>query len=216
MVKIAPSLLAANFANLQQEIEKVTQGGAHWLHYDVMDGHFVPNISFGYSILQDIKAVTNLYLDVHLMISKPKEYIDQFIESGASLVVFHLEAMEDEKATKELLQYIKSKGKDVGLSIKPNTPIELLTPFLSQLDVVLIMSVEPGFGGQKFDPKSIDKIKKLHTYRQVHEYQYLIEVDGGINATTAKLCKEAGVDVLVAGSSVFNSDDYKKAIDALL
>lgn len=216
MVKIAPSLLAANFANLQQEIQKVTQGGAHWLHYDVMDGHFVPNISFGYSILKDIKAITNLYLDVHLMISEPKKYVDAFIDSGASLVVFHLEAMDDEKATNELLQYIKSKGRDVGVSIKPTTPVELLTPFLSQLDVVLVMSVEPGFGGQKFDPNAVDKIKKLHTYRQVHGYHYLIEVDGGINATTASLCKEAGVDVLVAGSSVFNTEDYKKAIDSLL
>jgi ribulose-phosphate 3-epimerase len=216
MVKIAPSLLAANFANLQQEIQKVTQGGAHWLHYDVMDGHFVPNISFGYSILKDIKAITNLYLDVHLMISEPKKYVEEFIDAGASLVVFHLEAMKDEKATSELLQYIKSKGRDVGLSIKPTTPVELLTPFLSQLDVVLVMSVEPGFGGQKFDPDAVDKIKKLHTYRQVHGYHYLIEVDGGINATTANLCKEAGVDVLVAGSSVFNTEDYKKAIDSLL
>lgn len=216
MIKIAPSLLAANFANLQQEIQKVTQGGAHWLHYDVMDGHFVPNISFGYSILKDIKAITNLYLDVHLMISEPKKYVDEFIDSGASLVVFHLEAMADEEETNELLQYIKSKGRDVGLSIKPTTPVELLIPFLSQLDVVLVMSVEPGFGGQKFDPNAVDKIKKLHTYRQVHGYQYLIEVDGGINATTAKPCKEAGVDVLVAGSSVFNTSDYKKAIDSLL
>ena len=216
MVKIAPSLLAANFANLQEEIQKVTQGGAHWLHYDVMDGHFVPNISFGYSILKDIKAITNLYLDVHLMISEPKKYVDEFIDSGASLVVFHLEAMDDEKATNELLQYIKSKGRDVGLSIKPTTPVELLIPFLSQLDVVLVMSVEPGFGGQKFDPDAVDKIKKLHTYRQVHGYQYLIEVDGGINATTANPCKEAGVDVLVAGSSVFHTEDYKKAIDSLL
>lgn len=216
MVKIAPSLLAANFANLQQEIQQITQGGAQWLHYDVMDGHFVPNISFGYSILQDIKAITDLYLDVHLMISKPKEYVDQFIDSGASLIVFHLEAMEDDNATRELLEYIKSKGRDVGLSIKPNTPVESLTPFLSQLDVVLVMSVEPGFGGQKFDPEAVNKIKKLHTYRQVHGYQYLIEVDGGINAITANLCKEAGVDVLVAGSSVFNTEDYKKAMDALL
>jgi len=216
MVKIAPSLLAANFANLQQEIQQITHGGAHWLHYDVMDGHFVPNISFGYSILKDIKAITDLYLDVHLMISQPKEYVDQFIDSGASLIVFHLEAMEDDNATRELLEYIKSKGKDVGLSIKPNTPVESLAPYLSQLDVVLVMSVEPGFGGQKFDPEAVNKIKKLHAYRQVHGYQYLIEVDGGINATTANLCKEAGVDVLVAGSSVFNTEDYKKAIAALL
>ncbi|MFV0394190.1 MAG: ribulose-phosphate 3-epimerase [Coprobacillaceae bacterium] len=216
MVKIAPSLLAANFANLQQEIEDITIGGADWIHYDVMDGHFVPNISFGYSILNDIQKVTDLYLDVHLMISEPRKYVDEFIKAGASLIVFHIEAMDNEEKTQSLIEYIKKQGKDVGLSIKPDTPVSVIETYLSMLDVVLVMSVEPGFGGQSFNPSAIDKIKQLYKYREMNQYHYLIEVDGGINSETALPCKEAGVDVLVAGSSVFNTADYKEAITKLL
>ena len=212
MVKIAPSLLSANFACLKQEIDKIE--AAEWIHYDVMDGHFVPNISFGYSILKDISKVTDKYLDVHLMISDPFKYVDNFIASNASLIVFHYEAVEENEIDK-LIKYIKNNNVDVGIAIKPDTCQDVLKPFLSQLDLVLVMSVEPGFGGQTFNHSAIEKISKLAKLREENNYHYLIEVDGGINESTAKLCREAGVDVLVAGSYVFNSDDYTKAIESL-
>ena len=192
MIKVAPSLLSANFACLKDDIEKIENGKADWLHYDVMDGHFVPNISFGYSILKDVSKVTNLFLDVHLMISEPQKYVDEFIKSGANLIVFHIEAMENKEDTLALIQ-----------------------DYLSLLDVVLVMSVEPGFGGQSFKEIALDKIKDLATRRKENSAHYLIEVDGGINATTGKQCKDAGVDVLVAGSYVFNSDDYTQRITSL-
>ena len=212
MVKIAPSLLSANFACLKQEIDKIE--AAEWIKYDVMDGHFVPNISFGYSILKDISKVTDKYLDVHLMISDPFKYVDNFIASNASLIVFHYEAVEENEIDK-LIKHIKNNNIDVGIAIKPDTCQDVLKPFLSQLDLVLVMSVEPGFGGQTFNHSAIEKISKLAKLREENNYHYLIEVDGGINESTAKLCRQAGVDVLVAGSYVFNSDDYTKAIESL-
>ena len=212
MVKIAPSLLSANFACLKQEIDKIE--AAEWIHYDVMDGHFVPNISFGYSILKDISKVTDKYLDVHLMISDPFKYVGNFIASNASLIVFHYEAVEENEIDK-LIKHIKNNNVDVGIAIKPDTCQDVLKPFLSQLDLVLVMSVEPGFGGQTFNHSAIEKISKLAKLREENNYHYLIEVDGGINESTAKLCRQAGVDVIVAGSYVFNSDDYTKAIESL-
>lgn len=212
MVKIAPSLLSANFACLKQEIDKIE--AAEWIHYDVMDGHFVPNISFGYSILKDISKVTDKYLDVHLMISDPFKYVGNFIASNASLIVFHYEAVEENEIDK-LIKHIKNNNVDVGIAIKPDTCQDVLKPFLSQLDLVLVMSVEPGFGGQTFNHSAIEKISKLAKLREENNYHYLIEVDGGINESTAKLCRQTGVDVLVAGSYVFNSDDYTKAIESL-
>ena len=148
MVKVAPSLLSANFAYLKEEINAIK--AADWIHYDVMDGHFVPNISFGYSILKDVSKVTDMYLDVHLMITDPAKYVDNFINSNASLIVFHYEAVAEDKIN-ELIAHIKEHDVEVGLSIKPDTPVEVLKPFLNELDVVLVMSVEPGFGGQKFN-----------------------------------------------------------------
>ena len=201
MVKVAPSLLSANFACLKDDIEKIENGKADWLHYDVMDGHFVPNISFGYSVLKDVSKVTNLFLDVHLMISEPQKYVDEFIKSGANLIVFHIETMENKEDTLALIHHIKENNVQVGISIKPNTPVDAIQDYLSLLDVVLVMSVEPGFGGQSF--------------RKDNNYNYLIEVDGGINESTGKQCKEAGVDVLVAGSYVFNSEDCSQRIASL-
>ena len=212
MVKIAPSLLSADFACLKKEIDKIKV--AEWIHYDVMDGHFVPNISFGYSILKDVSKVTDKYLDVHLMISDPFKYVDNFIASNASLIVFHYEAVEENEINK-LIKHIKNNNIDVGIAIKPDTCQDVLKPFLSQLDLVLVMSVEPGFGGQTFNHSAIEKISKLAKLREENNYHYLIEVDGGINESTAKLCRQAGVDVLVAGSYDFNSDDYTKAIESL-
>ena len=215
MIKVAPSLLSANFACLKDDIEKIENGKADWLHYDVMDGHFVPNISFGYSILKDISKVTDMYLDVHLMISHPMKYVDEFIKSGANLIVFHIEAMENKEDTLALIHHIKENNVQVGISIKPNTPVDAIQDYLSLLDVVLVMSVEPGFGGQSFKEIALDKIKDLATRRKENSAHYLIEADGGINATTGKQCKDAGVDVLVAGSYVFNSDDYTQRITSL-
>lgn len=213
MVKVAPSVLSANFAELKKDLDSIKEYGADWVHYDVMDGHFVPNISFGYSILKDVSRVTDLYLDVHLMISDPMKYVDEFMKSNASLITFHIEAMENEEKTRELIQHIHDFGVDVGISIKPSTPISAITQYLDDIELVLVMSVEPGFGGQSFQPQAIDKIQELASLKQQHHF--LIEVDGGINEQTGQLCKDAGVDVLVAGSYVFNAEDRKKAIDSL-
>lgn len=213
MVKIAPSVLSANFANLKDDIDSIETHGADWIHYDVMDGHFVPNISFGYSILKDVSKITDMYLDVHLMISDPKKYVDEFIKSGASLVTFHFEAMTDEKSVYDLIEHIHKHNVDVGISIKPQTPVSQIEKYLNDIDLVLVMSVEPGFGGQSFQEQAIEKIKQLSLLKE--KYSFLIEVDGGINQETGQLCKDAGVDVLVAGSYIFNAKDRKAAIESL-
>lgn len=215
MVKIAPSLLSANFMCLDKEIKDIESTAASWLHYDVMDGHFVNNLSFGPGILADISKATSYYLDVHLMISDPMKYVDSFIQSGASLITFHYEAVNKDKIP-SLIQHIKKHAIDVGISIRPATPVSVLEPFLKEVDLVLVMSVEPGFGGQSFDKIALDKIKQLTKLKKKFHANYLIEVDGGINEETAKLCKEAGVDVLVAGSYIFNQKDRKKAVASLL
>ncbi|MEG0591958.1 MAG: ribulose-phosphate 3-epimerase [Coprobacillus sp.] len=213
MVKVAPSVLSANFAELKKDLDSIKEAGADWVHYDVMDGHFVPNISFGYSILKDISKVTDLFLDVHLMISDPRKYVDEFIQAGADMIVFHIEAVDSKENVNELIEYIHSQNVQVGISIKPATSVNDITDYLNRIDLVLVMSVEPGFGGQSFQEGALDKIKELSELQS--QYNYLIEVDGGINEVTGKSCKDAGVDVLVAGSYVFNQEDRKKAIDSL-
>ncbi|WP_028043852.1 ribulose-phosphate 3-epimerase [Candidatus Stoquefichus massiliensis] len=213
MVKIAPSVLSANFAELKKDLDSIKACGADWVHYDVMDGHFVPNISFGYSILNDVAKVTDLYLDVHLMISHPRQYVEQFIKAGADLITFHIETMTNHETVHELIDYIHQQGKNVGISIKPATPVEDIIDYLDDIDLVLVMSVEPGFGGQSFQVDALKKIAKLKEMRNHHHY--LIEVDGGINAQTGQACIEAGADVLVAGSYIFNATNRQAAVDSL-
>mgnify|MGYP003275506109 CR=1 FL=1 len=212
---ISPSVLSANFADLKTDIKKIEEGGASWLHYDVMDGHFVPNISFGYSILSDVRKVTDLFLDVHLMISDPNKYLDDFIKAGADLITFHYESYDNLDQIKTVITKIKDQGIKAGISIKPNTSVEAIRPLLSDLDLVLVMSVEPGFGGQSFMLNAVDKIKTLRNWIDQDKIQCLIEVDGGINEETGKQCQAAGADVLVAGSYIFKHENTKEAIESL-
>ena len=211
---VAPSLLAADFKNLELEIKRVSKAGAKWLHLDVMDGHFVPNISFGPVVLASIAKVSNLFLDVHLMISHPDKYADEFIKAGAQLITFHIEALKSAQVLK-LIKHIKSKKVKVGIAIKPKTKVETILPYLKLIDLVLVMSVEPGFGGQKFMPLAVEKIKSLRAYIKKNKLKTLIEVDGGINLETAKLCADAGVDILVAGSYLFGAKDLTNKLKAL-
>lgn len=213
---IAPSILSADFLNLEKEIKDVYEGGAKFLHFDVMDGHFVPNISFGAPILKCISKNKLLFNDVHLMIDNPQKYAIDFIKAGADLITFHYEAMHSNEEIIGFINFLKSNDVKAGLSIKPNTKVEQIKDFLPLIDLVLVMSVEPGFGGQKFNEIALDKIEELDIIRRQSGFKYLIEVDGGINKETGLLCKTKGVDVLVAGSYIYNKDNRKEAIDSLL
>ena len=213
---IAPSILSADFLNLEKEIKDVHEGGAKFLHFDVMDGHFVPNISFGAPILKCISKNKLLFNDVHLMIDNPQKYAIDFIKAGADLITFHYEAMHSNEEIIDFVNFLKSNDVKAGLSIKPNTKVEQIKEFLPLIDLVLVMSVEPGFGGQKFNEIALDKIETLDKIRRQNDFKYLIEVDGGINKETGLLCKTKGADVLVAGSYIYNKDNRKEAIDSLL
>lgn len=212
MVKISPSILSADFSRLGEEMRAIEAAGAELVHIDVMDGAFVPNISFGAPVYGCVRKHCAIPFDVHLMINEPIRYLDDFAKAGADLITIHCEATDK---VAETLTAIKEKKIAAGLSIKPGTSVDAIREYLPLCDLVLVMSVEPGFGGQKFMPSAVDKIKQLADLRTELGLSYQIEVDGGINAQTAPLCIEAGVDILVAGSAVFGKPDYKAAMNAL-
>lgn len=211
-MKIAPSILSADFAHLARDIEMVEKFGADWIHVDVMDGRFVDNLTFGPLIVKAIRPVTNLPLDVHMMVERPEEWIPQFAKAGADYITIHVEATPHIHGA---LQQIKSFGVKSGVVINPGTPVSLIREVLPLCDLVLVMSVNPGFGGQKFLPEVVHKIEELAAYRQEERADFLIEVDGGLNEKTAPIVVKAGADVCVAGSYIYGAKDPKARIDAL-
>jgi len=204
MIKIAPSILAADFAKLGDEIKSVSS--ADYLHFDVMDGMFVSNISFGIPVLESVRKITDMVLDVHLMIEKPLRYVSKFAKSGADIITFHVEAEEPANILKAINE-IHDLGKKAGLSIKPDTPADAILPYIDSLDLVLVMTVEPGYGGQSFISAMLPKISELRNTINTRNLDSELEVDGGINHETAKLCIAAGANVLVAGNDVFTATD---------
>lgn len=201
---------------MTSQVEELNASKAKWLHFDVMDGHFVPNLTFGPDILKGFKKATPLFLDVHLMITDPFTYAPVFIKAGADLITFHTESLDNDiEKIKELIELIHLLGAEAGITVRPATPIEQFSSVLSMCDLVLIMSVNPGFGGQSFMPDQLDKVRYLYAQREEHDYSYRIEIDGGINYETAKLACQAGVDTLVAGSFIFKND-IKETVEGLL
>ena len=209
MLIISPSVLAANFAELGKDVRKVEDAGAEYLHLDVMDGVFVPNISFGASVIGSLRGDSKMIFDVHLMIIDPQRYVDDFVKAGADIITIHYESCDDPVS---VLRYIRSKGVKAAVAIKPATDVSVLFPILSEMDMALIMTVEPGFGGQKLIPYTIDKVKALRTYARENKSDIDIEVDGGIGADNLGLLTDAGANVIVAGSAIFKAADASAVI----
>lgn len=214
MIKVAPSILSADFAKLGDEINDISSGGADYVHFDVMDGEFVPNLSIGIPVLKSLRKMTDMFLDVHLMITKPLRFAETFCDAGADLVVFHVEA-DSYQNISDAVDAVKAKGKKVGLAVKPRTPASVLYPFIDRLDLVLVMTVEPGFGGQSFMSDQLSKVRELADYIKAHDLNCELEVDGGVDPVTAAYCKGAGANVLVAGSAVFGKSDRAAQIAAI-
>ena len=213
MKKILPSILSADFANLERDIKELESIGVDMFHIDVMDGNFVPNISFGFPIIESIRPKTDKIFDCHLMIANPENYVEQFCKVGCDMVSFHIEATNH---ADRVIQVIKNNGKKAGIVLNPQTSIESIKYLLPKLDYVLIMTVNPGFGGQKFIPEILEKIEELAKLREEKNYNFLIEVDGGINIETSKACRDKGADLLVCGSFLFGASDKEKTLGELL
>ena len=215
MLKIAPSILSADFSKFGEEIVRIDNAGADMVHIDIMDGVFVPNISFGMPVVKAIRKYTKLPFDVHLMIVEPQKYIKEFVACGADYITFHIEAIEDPEAVRSALKEIREAGVGAGLSVKPKTPAEAIFPYLDLLDLVLVMTVEPGFGNQKMIPECLAKVKEIRAEADKQGFKPLISMDGGMNLSTAEEVRNSGVDMAVAGSAVFGAPDAAEMIKML-
>lgn len=212
MIKVAPSILSADFGKMAEAVQNVKQWGANWVHCDVMDGVYVPNITFGMPMVKALRKYTDMTLDVHLMITRPEKYVGQFCDAGADWVTFHPEASEDVKGA---LDEIKSKGVKCGLVVNADQPFSIVEPYLADIDLLLIMTVQAGFGGQSFKEDCLEKVRRGAELKRENGYNYEIEIDGGVSPSNIAICKEAGGTVVVAGSSVFGAADHAAAVKAM-